>query len=93
MLDTEVTSDDVDEDADDVNLDRFVVEFGVEAVLDAVELGGSGARRSFKVVGRFNRLSLDVDASDDEFSNISLISFIFWLFAHFTPFTGLRGVC
>lgn len=95
MLETEVveaTSDEVDEDVD-VNLDKFVVELGVDAVLETVELGGSGARRNFKVVGLFNRTSLEVDASEDEFSNISLISFIFWLFAHLTPFKGLRGVC
>lgn len=94
MLDTDVvdaTSDEVDEVVD-VSLDRLVVEFGVDA-LDAVELGGSGAGRSFNVVGRLTRLSLDVDASDDEFSNISLISFIFWLFAHLAPFIGLLGVC
>jgi hypothetical protein len=77
MLEIEVpTSDDVDEDVE-VNLDKFVVELGVDAVLETVELGGSGARRNFSVVGRFTRASLDVDASDDEFSNISLISFIF----------------
>ena len=79
MLDTDVveaTSDDV-EDAVDVNFDKFVVEFGVEALEEAVELGGSGARRRFNVFGLFNLVSLDVDASDDEFSNISLISFIF----------------
>lgn len=81
---------------DVLDFERFEAELGVEAHDEAVELevGGSGARRSFKVVGLFNLLSLDVDASDDEFSNISLISFIFWLFAHLTPFdTGLRGVC
>lgn len=80
MLDIDVvdaTSDDVD-DADDVNLDKFVDELGVDAP-EAVELGGSGARRRFKpnVVGLFIRPSLDVEVSDDEFSNISLISFIF----------------
>lgn len=74
----EATSDEVD-DAVDVNFDRLEVELGVEALDEAVELdvGGSGARRSFNVVGLFNLQSLDVDASDDEFSNISLISFIF----------------
>lgn len=95
ILDTDVvdaTSDDVD-DAVDVNLDKFVVELGVEALDEAVELGGSGAGRNLKVVGLLMRESLDVDASDDEFSNISLISFIFRLFAHLTPFTGLLGVC
>lgn len=79
MLETDVfeaTSDDVDEAAD-VNLDKFVVEFGVDALDEAVELGGSGARRNFNVVGRFNLPSLEVDASEDEFSNLSLISFIF----------------
>ena len=94
MLETEVveaTKDEVEDDVDE-NFDRFVVELGVEAVLETVELGGSGARLNFKVVGLF-AFSLDVDASDDEFSNISLISFIFWLFAHLRPFTGLRGVC
>jgi hypothetical protein len=84
MLDTEVV---------DATSDELYFELGVEAALDTVELGGSGALRSFKVVGLFARTSLDVDASDDEFSNISLISFIFWLFAHFVPFIGLRGVC
>lgn len=70
------TGDEID-DAVEVNFERF--ELGVEALDEAVELevGGSGARRSFKVVGLFNLLSLDVDTSDDEFSNISLISFIF----------------
>lgn len=95
MLETDVveaTSDDV-EDAVDVNFERFVVELGVEALLEAVELGGSGARRSLSVVGRFTRESLEDDVSDEEISNISLISFIFWLFAHLTPLIGLRGVC
>lgn len=80
MLDIEVveaTSDDVD-DVGEVNLDKFVDELGVEAP-EAVELGGSGARRRFrpKVVGLFILPSLDVEVSDEEFSNISLISFIF----------------
>lgn len=95
MLETDVveaTSDDV-EPAVDVNFDRFVVELGVEALLEAVELGGSGARRSLSVVGRFSFESLDDEASEEETSNISLISFIFWLFAHLRPLMGLRGVC
>jgi hypothetical protein len=77
MLDTDVVeamSDEVDE-AVDVAFDKFVVE-GVDAP-EADWLGGSGALRSLSVVGRLARLSLDVDASEEEFSNISLISFIF----------------
>lgn len=95
MLETDVveaTSDDV-EPAVDVNLERLVVELGVEALLETVELGGSGARRSLSVVGRFSRESLEEASDDEETSNISLISFIFWLFAHLTPLMGLRGVC
>lgn len=74
MLETDV----VDEAAD-VNLDKLVVELGVEELDETAEPGGPGAGRNgmASVVGLFARVSLDVDASDDEFSNISLISFIF----------------
>lgn len=92
MLDVDATRDDV-EDAGELNFDKFVVELGVEMADVFEEVGGSGARRNASVEGLFTFLSLDADASDEEFSNISLISFIFWLFAHLAPLMGLRGVC
>lgn len=92
MLDIDAAFDDV-EDVGEENFDKFVVEFGVEAVDAFEEVGGSGARRRASVDGLFTFLSLEADTSDDEFSNISLICFKFLLFAHLVPFTGLRGVC
>lgn len=90
------TSDDADDETE-LTLDRLVIELGVDELLDVVDvavavfeitIGGSGARRSFSVVGREILPSLDVDTEaeaaesdceddvDEVFSNFSLISLI-----------------